>query len=325
MESTIADLTKALATTQRQLEDKISEISKAQIQTKETQESIKNIKQELNEYKIRAAKVLQEKEKTIKELSNQMTNNNNNSSSSDNNTTDVPLADFIQLQQERDTYKEDVSQLNSELISLKSSLQETQFQLETEVEMYQSQIKENEEALEREQKRVQTLQTEIVIKSQEFTVFKEESEKKCEEFKTIIKVREEEVLKLKKQITAKAFNHHNQEELETRLQALTEHLIQKQNQLEAITSEKAYLQLQVESLVSQQQVLQSQLDKKLNEDKPSYVNIDMSSTKKRYKNRSEDGHSRLKPMSSLVENNAVINRTIGRKVIGAANFLDSVR
>lgn len=49
-------------------------------------------------------------------------------------------------------------------------------------------------------------------------------------------------------IQLSSMNVTSQEELENRLQSITEHLIQKQNQLEAALSEKAYLQLQIENL-----------------------------------------------------------------------------
>ncbi len=94
-----------------------------------------------------------------------------------------------------------------------------------------------------------------------------------------------------------------------------------------MTSEKAYLQLQVESFLQQQQqqIQQQQLQSKISEDKSGYVNIDMNYTKKRSKYKSDEVYSRLKPMSSLVENTSNINRTLGNNVIGAANFLDSMR
>jgi len=124
---------------------------------------------------------------------------------------------------------------------------------------------------------------------------------------------EEEYLKLKRQLTAKSLSSSSQEELENRLQAITEHLIQKQNHLETLASEKAYLQLQLEA------ALQNHTPKTVTDDRHSILIDDGSASKKRSKRKDD---ARLRPIASLVDSNS--NSAIGRRVVGAANFIDSV-
>jgi len=52
---------------------------------------------------------------------------------------------------------------------------------------------------------------------------------------SILKSREEEQQKLKRQLAAKALSSSSQEELENRLQAITDHLIQKQKSIRNIS------------------------------------------------------------------------------------------
>ena len=57
------------------------------------------------------------------------------------------------------------------------------------------------------------------------------------------------------QLVAKSMNASNQEELENRLRALTESLIQKQTALESLSTEKNSLIMQMERLEVSQRLL----------------------------------------------------------------------
>ncbi len=107
--------------------------------------------------------------------------------------------------------------------------------------------------------------------------------------------------------------------MENRLQAITEHLIQKQNQLETLASEKAYLQLQLEAALQQ-----NQMNKNVVDDRHSIVIDDGStlSNKKRSKRSKSDD---LRSIASLMESSPISHHSaLRRRVVGAANFLDSV-
>jgi len=172
LEANIGEMTKALATTQRSMEEKNRELMRLQTQHKEVSDTNKNLKQELSDYKLRATKVLQEKEKTIKELTSQISN------SSSSTAHEVNLAEFITVQQERDSLKEEREDLKLNIEQLRHTLQETQNQVESEIELLHNQIKDTESTLEREQKRVQSLQMDLLLKTQELSSLKDDYEKK---------------------------------------------------------------------------------------------------------------------------------------------------
>jgi len=316
LEASITELTKAVATAQRNLEEKSNEIARVSSQTKDLQDSNKQLKQELADYKVRATKVLQEKEKSIKELSVQLQSNSETH-------PEINISDYIQVQQERDSLKQELQQAQDTIQQLKNNMMEIQTQVEADTESLQAQIKDLEDSLEREKKRVQSMQMQSLIQTQEITTLREEMEKQNSNLNSTIKGKEEEIQKLKKQVAAKSTSSSSQEELENRLQTITDHLIQKQNQLETALSEKAYLQLQLENY------LQNQNDKKLSErDDKHHTTIvvdDLSNKKRNHSTRNDDG-PRLRSIASLVESTTSYNEqsAIGRRVIGAAQLIDSI-
>lgn len=124
----------------------------------------------------------------------------------------------------------------------------------------------------------------------------------------------------------------SEEELEKRIQTLTEHLLQKQNQLELALSEKTYFQLQFEQ--------QQQSNKKSDNINPdntgndtsgSYTSISIANNghlKKRPTNSNpsnvskEDIYEEDESIAALLENTPYV-KTVPR-VVGAGRMLDSV-
>ena len=124
----------------------------------------------------------------------------------------------------------------------------------------------------------------------------------------------------------------SEEELEKRIQTLTEHLLQKQNQLELALSEKTYFQLQFEQ--------QQQSNKKSDNINPDntgndtsgiYTSISIANNghlKKRPTNSNpsnvskEDIYEEDESIAALLENTPYV-KTVPR-VVGAGRMLDSV-
>ena len=67
-------------------------------------------------------------------------------------------------------------------------------------------------------------------------------------FQNRISDRENEIARLRSQLTTKNMSTSSQAELENRLHTLTESLIQKQTRLEALSTEKNSLSLQLERM-----------------------------------------------------------------------------
>ncbi|MGH0154523.1 UNVERIFIED_CONTAM: hypothetical protein FKN15_029851 [Acipenser sinensis] len=86
---------------------------------------------------------------------------------------------------------------------------------------------------------------------EEFQYLEEELHRTKNSLQSRIKDREEEVQKLRNQLTNKTLSNSSQTELENRLHQLTETLIQKQTMLEALSTEKNSLVFQLERLEQQ--------------------------------------------------------------------------
>lgn len=73
LEYDIGEYTKALGQAQRAIEDKNKQIEKQMAMTKDLEATVQSMKQELFDYKMRAKKVLQQREATIQELTEKLT------------------------------------------------------------------------------------------------------------------------------------------------------------------------------------------------------------------------------------------------------------
>eukprot|EP01114_Cavostelium_apophysatum_P013959 TRINITY_DN3491_c0_g1_i3.p1 TRINITY_DN3491_c0_g1~~TRINITY_DN3491_c0_g1_i3.p1 ORF type:complete len:777 (-),score=222.94 TRINITY_DN3491_c0_g1_i3:38-2368(-) len=317
LEANIAELTKAVATTQRALEEKSNEAMRTTAQLKELQDVNRTFKQDLADYKVRATKVLQEKEKVIKDLSEQI------SSGQPQQPESVGLAEHIRLQQERDALKRERDENKEAAEELRGTLDEVQAQFEADREAMENQIKDLEETLEKEKKKVQALHMQSVAQSQEIASLREDNERQSSSVSSSLKSKEDEITKLKRQIAAKSINSSSQEELENRLQTITEHLIQKQTALETALSEKAYLQLQLENTIQANNERKNSMDE---DEKNHSILIDDNSGFTRKRRNYEDSGPRQRSIASLVENSSMTSEdsAIRRRVVGAAHFLDSV-
>ncbi|KAI4787196.1 hypothetical protein KUCAC02_036626 [Chaenocephalus aceratus] len=156
----------------------------------------------LQDYKHKAARILQSKEKLISSLKE---GSGLDSLDGGGGAAALELED---LKHEREMQKEDIQKLQGQLHTLRIEIQELQY-------------------LEEEQHRAKaTLQSRI-------------------------KDREDDIQRLRNQLTNKALSSSSQTELESRLHQLTETLIQKQTMLEALGTEKSALVFQMERLETQ--------------------------------------------------------------------------
>jgi DNA gyrase/topoisomerase IV subunit A len=83
---------------------------------------------------------------------------------------------------------------------LQSSIEELQLQAEAESQILRTQIKDMQDNLETEKRRTLLLQNELVAKSQELSNFKEDIRKQTTELRATIALKDDELVKLKKQV-----------------------------------------------------------------------------------------------------------------------------
>jgi len=77
LESDISEYTRALGQAQRTIEEKSKQLEKLMSTIKELGGNVQSLKQELIDYKMRAKKVLQQREATIQELTEKLASSGN--------------------------------------------------------------------------------------------------------------------------------------------------------------------------------------------------------------------------------------------------------
>ncbi|XP_067848034.1 golgin subfamily A member 5 [Heptranchias perlo] len=214
-----------------------------QQQLKVAKTSLDSAKQELMDYKQKATRILQSKEKLINSLKE-----GSGIEGLENHA--VSIMELEELRHERDMQREEVQKLLGHIQQLRAELQDTEAQQLGEAESSREQIQELQEQISALMGTKKELETELERQKQEFQYTEEELHRTKNTLQTRIKNREEEIQKLRNQLTNKALSNSHIE-LENRLHQLTETLIQKQTMLEALSTEKNSLVFQLERFEQQ--------------------------------------------------------------------------
>lgn len=233
----VSTLQKNLNTEKAANADLSSQLRNARTQT----EAAKN---ELTEYKDKAQRILQSKDRLITSLKE-------GSGGSGSGETMVHATELDSMRQERDIVREELQNSQLALENLRSELAELENQMQQDSETSRDQIASLEDQLHMERKRREDGELEMNKVKQELRFVHEEFIKQKSAFQTRLQDRENEISRLRNQLTTKSTNATSQEELENRLHSLTESLIQKQTTLEALSTEKNSLVLQLERMEKQ--------------------------------------------------------------------------
>uniref|UniRef100_A0A8I3PFA0 Golgin subfamily A member 5 n=2 Tax=Canis lupus familiaris TaxID=9615 RepID=A0A8I3PFA0_CANLF len=201
MEVERQNLAEAVTLAERKYSDEKKRVDELQQQVKVYKSNLESSKQELIDYKQKATRILQSKEKLINSLKEGSGFEGLDSSTANS-------MELEELRHEKEMQKEEIQKLMGQIHQLRSELQEFHY---IEEDLYRTK---------------NTLQSRI-------------------------KDREEEIQKLRNQLTNKTLSNSSQSELENRLHQLTETLIQKQTMLESLSTEKNSLVFQLERLEQQ--------------------------------------------------------------------------
>lgn len=162
------------------------------------------------------------------------------------------------------------------------------------------------EELLREERRLRSdLEQEVNQLKEEMHYLNDDYTKQRSSFQTRIQDREIEMDKLRKQLTARQMNSSSNTELESRLSALTESLIQKQTVVETLSTEKTSLVLQLERM--EQQMSESRVFAR-----PSSTAVSLS-----------DDDARLRTTNNFMMESPFDGK-VARKVKKVYNSIDSV-
>nr|XP_006133779.1 golgin subfamily A member 5 [Pelodiscus sinensis] len=249
MEVEQQNLAEAVTAAERKYVDEKRRVEELQQQVKVTKTNFESVKQELVDYKNKATRILQSKEKLINSLKE-------GSGIEGLDSLTASTMELEELRHERDIQKEEIQKLMGQIQQLRTELQDTEAQQVSEAESAKEQLQDLQEQIATHKMAKQEVEAELERQKQELRYNEEELYRTKNTLQSRIQDREEEIQKLRNQLTNKALSSSSQSELENRLHQLTETLIQKQTMLENLSTEKNSLVYQLERLEQQLKTIQ---------------------------------------------------------------------
>ncbi|XP_028926410.1 golgin subfamily A member 5 isoform X2 [Ornithorhynchus anatinus] len=248
MEVERQNLAEAVTVAERKYMDEKRRADDLQQQVKIARSNMESSKQELIDYKQKATRILQSKEKLISSLKE-------GSGFEDLGNITASNLELEELRHEKELQREEIQKLLGQIQQLRTELQDMESQLVSEAESSREQLRELHEQIAGQKTTKQELEAELERQKQEFHFTEEELYRTKNTLQSRIKDREEEIQKLRNQLTNKTLSNSSQSELENRLHQLTETLIQKQTMLENLSTEKNSLVYQLERLEQQMKAI----------------------------------------------------------------------
>ncbi|KAL4692265.1 hypothetical protein H8959_016075 [Pygathrix nigripes] len=238
------NLAEAITLAERKYSDEKKRVDELQQQVKLYKLNLESSKQELIDYKQKATRILQSKEKLINSLKEGSGFEGLDSSTANS-------MELEELRHEKEMQREEIQKLMGQIHQLRSELQDMEAQQVSEAESAREQLQDLHDQIAGQKASKQELETELERLKQEFHYIEEDLYRTKNTLQSRIKDREEEIQKLRNQLTNKTLSNSSQSELENRLHQLTETLIQKQTMLESLSTEKNSLVFQLERLEQQ--------------------------------------------------------------------------
>ncbi|XP_041255979.1 golgin subfamily A member 5 [Onychostruthus taczanowskii] len=243
------NLAEGITAAERKYLDEKRRADELQQQVKVTKSHLESAKQELTDYKQKATRILQSKEKLINSLKE-----GSGIEGLDSNTAST--VELEELRHERDTQREEIQKLMGQIQQMRTELQDMETQQVSEAESVREQLQDLQEQISAHKMAKQEAEAELERQKQELHYTEEELYRTKNTLQSRIKDREEEIQKLRNQLTNKTLSSSSQTELENRLHQLTETLIHKQTMLESLSTEKNSLVYQLERLEQQLKAIQ---------------------------------------------------------------------
>lgn len=213
-------------------------------QVKSAKAAAESSKQELQDYKHKASRILLSKEKLISSLKE----GSGLDTLDGSGTLDLELEE---LRHEKEMQREEIQKLQGQVCSLRTEIQDLENQALVDAESWREQQVQLQEQQAAQNRAKQEVEEEMESYKQELKYIEDEHHRAKTALQSRIKDREDEIQKLRNQLTNKTLSSSSQVELENRLHQLTETLIQKQTMLEALGTEKSSLVFQLERLEQQ--------------------------------------------------------------------------
>eukprot|EP00057_Strongylocentrotus_purpuratus_P031810 XP_785735.3 PREDICTED: golgin subfamily A member 5 [Strongylocentrotus purpuratus] len=241
-------LAESLSATQKKLADEKVHSRELSEQLRLLKNSAEEAKQELTDYKQKATRILQSKDKLISSLKEGVEGIEGSTAVS---------YELEEIKNERDMLREELQQANIKIEQLKMDLQEIESLQQMESESLQEQLRDLEDQEIQSRQSLRETEADLARKCEELRYAEEELHRQRLDLQAKIKDREDDIQRLRNQLKTKSMSSSSETELEGRLHALTESLIQKQTMLETLSSEKNSLGLQLERLQRQYKEVQA--------------------------------------------------------------------
>nr|XP_033330607.1 golgin-84 [Megalopta genalis]XP_033330608.1 golgin-84 [Megalopta genalis]XP_033330609.1 golgin-84 [Megalopta genalis] len=211
------------------------QIAELQSVLERSRSELNSTRSDLEQHKARALKTLQEKEKLIAELrSNEFTG-----------VDDTMFMELNQLRQERDTLREENQHVSEQLRIVREELLNADIKLEKIRQKTAESNMQTQEILATERRRRLDAEEDTRLHSEEIRTLKDELIRQHNGYSAQLQKNESEITKLRLQLTATSTPNS---EIESRLAALTQTLVSKQQALESLTTERNALRLQLEKI-----------------------------------------------------------------------------
>uniref|UniRef100_A0A672P3K5 Golgin subfamily A member 5 n=1 Tax=Sinocyclocheilus grahami TaxID=75366 RepID=A0A672P3K5_SINGR len=248
VESERQQLAESLTNAERRMTEEKQRAEELLQQVKSARSTAEYTKHELQDYKNKASRILQSKEKLISSLK-------------EGSGLEVlegagAGVELEELRHEKELQREEIQKLQAQIQSFRTEIQDLETQALTENENWREQLADVQEQHAQQIRAKQEIEAELERSKQELQYIEEEHHRTKITLQGRVKDREDEIQKLRNQLTNKALGNSSQAELEGRLHQMTETLIQKQTMLEALGTEKNSLVFQLERLEQQLKSLQ---------------------------------------------------------------------
>lgn len=295
LEEEQAAMAESLKTLQKKINEEKNKNNENATALKTAKTNLETARQELKDYKDKAARILQAKDKVIASLRDGSTEV----------TSGISSSEYEEVCHERDMFKDEVNQVKYKMEQVKADLQDLEQQQQSEADLARERIEELEGALDDEKRKKDACEQQIQQHLQDLHQAQDEIRGTKSSFMSQLQERENEIQKLRNQLATKALTSTSEEELGNRVRALTENLIQKQTLIEALSTEKNSLVLQMERLEKQYRDVQASTSKMIAGPSASYDGFD---------DNDENTLSRVKSISSIMPSQLNDSRKVKRAV-----------
>ncbi|XP_049781678.1 golgin-84-like isoform X1 [Schistocerca cancellata] len=203
-------------------------------------------RQDFDQYKLRAQRILQDKERALAQLRGEISDINSGVTPTD----DTHYLELQALRHEHEVVCEEVLQLEARLQGMREELCEAERRLAT----ARDTERRLQEALESERRARQAAEDDCRAHIEELRAVREDLFVQQSTLTTKVRDREIELNKLRKQLSQRPVLPSSND-VESRLHSLTHALVQKQSAVETLTAERNAAQLQLEKLEHKHQEL----------------------------------------------------------------------